>query len=102
MVLRWAYKKTREFARRMVFYRGEYAPKHPTFVEGSDASCRDLASSVEVSAPDIVYTAEDDKAIDEYHRNIGEGPAFITCCPIDTCIKSCYNLAFGNRISCGF
>lgn len=71
-VLRWAYKKSRELARRMDIYRGELVVGHPQFPEGSHASTQESASVVEISAPDIVYTAEDDKAIDLYHRQFGE------------------------------
>jgi alcohol oxidase len=71
-VLRWGYKKSRELARRMAFYRGELPSMHPTFIEGSDAALQDLASSIDISAPDIIYTAQDDKEIDEFHRKRGE------------------------------
>ncbi|KAJ1301180.1 hypothetical protein OPQ81_003591 [Rhizoctonia solani] len=50
----WMYKKSREIARRMPSYRGEYAPLHPKFSEG-----------------DLVYTTEDDAAIEEFVRQRG-------------------------------
>jgi hypothetical protein len=72
-VLRWGYKRSREFARRLGIYRGEYIPGHPAFQEGSTASGKDAASGpVPVDAPDIVYSVEDDAAINEYVRNFGE------------------------------
>jgi alcohol oxidase len=71
-VLRWSYKKSRELARRMAFYRGELASMHPAFTQDSDAALQDVASAIDISAPDIVYTAEDDKKIDEFHRMRGE------------------------------
>lgn len=71
-VLRWGYKRGREFARRMNIYRGEFVLGHPIFPKGSQATTNDFARPVEISAPDIYYSAEDDKAIDEYHRNTGQ------------------------------
>ncbi|KAJ6624000.1 GMC oxidoreductase-domain-containing protein [Mycena sp. CBHHK59/15] len=67
--LRWGYKKSRELARRLNVYRGEYLPGNPTFSEGSAARCRDGARPVDVLADDIVYTEEDDAAIETYNRN---------------------------------
>ncbi|KAF7336802.1 GMC-OxRdtase-N domain-containing protein [Mycena venus] len=67
-VLRWAYKWSREMARRMDSYRGEFALEHPQFPPGSAAACVRADGPVPISAPDIVYSAEDDEAIDQYHR----------------------------------
>ncbi|KAJ7273128.1 GMC oxidoreductase-domain-containing protein [Mycena rebaudengoi] len=67
-VLRWSYKWARELARRMECYRGEFVPDHPNFPAGSDAACQEATGPVPVSAPDIVYTKEDDEAIDLFHR----------------------------------
>ncbi|KAG6830870.1 hypothetical protein H0H92_014235 [Tricholoma furcatifolium] len=67
-VLRWAYKKGRELARRMRVYCGEFVLGHPLFPEGSSAATSLSSLPVKVSSPDILYSAEDDKAIDEYHR----------------------------------
>ncbi|KAJ6512998.1 GMC oxidoreductase-domain-containing protein [Mycena sanguinolenta] len=67
-VLRWAYKWSREMARRMDSYRGEFPPEHPNFAAGSAAACGPADGPVPISAPDIVYSAEDDEAIDQYHR----------------------------------
>ncbi|KAJ7261758.1 alcohol oxidase-like protein [Mycena haematopus] len=67
-VLRWAYKWSREMARRFESYRGEFAPEHPQFAAGSAAVCGPADGPVPISAPDIVYSAEDDEAIDQFHR----------------------------------
>ncbi|KAJ7761998.1 GMC oxidoreductase-domain-containing protein [Mycena maculata] len=69
-VLRWSYKWSREMARRMESYRGEFAAEHPLFPAGSAAACFETKGPVPVSAPDIVYSAEDDEAIDNYHRAV--------------------------------
>ncbi|KAG6826163.1 hypothetical protein H0H92_000913 [Tricholoma furcatifolium] len=70
-VLRWVYKKGRELARRMRCYRGEYAPAHPEFPKDSKAAADIATGPVDVAAPDIEYSAEDDKAIDDYYRKNG-------------------------------
>ncbi|TCD62090.1 hypothetical protein EIP91_007490 [Steccherinum ochraceum] len=67
-LLVWGYKRSREFARRMPCYRGEFSAWHPKFPEGSEAACNDDAMPVAVDAPDIKWTAEDDKAIEEHTR----------------------------------
>ncbi|KAF7312459.1 GMC-OxRdtase-N domain-containing protein [Mycena indigotica] len=67
-LLRWGYKWTREMARRMNSYRGEFAPDHPHFPAGSQATCGFADGPIPVLGPDIKYTAEDDKAIDAFHR----------------------------------
>ncbi|KAG1810781.1 GMC oxidoreductase-domain-containing protein [Suillus variegatus] len=67
--LNFGYKKTRELLRRMTSYRGEAATGHPDFPEGSAAACREASGSVDLNAPDIVYTTEDDEAIDRFHRD---------------------------------
>ncbi|KAJ7357002.1 GMC oxidoreductase-domain-containing protein [Mycena albidolilacea] len=66
--LRWGYKKSRELARRLKVYRGEYLPGHPAFSDQSAARCHDEAIPVDISAPDISYTEEDDAVIDAYSR----------------------------------
>ncbi|KAF9533902.1 alcohol oxidase AOX1 [Crepidotus variabilis] len=67
-VLRWAYKRCREYARRMKLYRGEVVAAHPKYPEGSSAAARDSIETAELSSSDIVYSKEDDDAIDKYHR----------------------------------
>jgi hypothetical protein len=53
-VVRWAYKWSRELARRMESFRGEYAPAHPAFPKGSRAACITKASGpLDLSAPEI-------------------------------------------------
>ena len=71
VILRWAYKHVREISRRMEFYRGDIQIGHPTFAEGSRAATQKAGTPVEASAPDIVYSKEDDDAIDEFHRRTG-------------------------------
>ncbi|KAG2357740.1 GMC oxidoreductase-domain-containing protein [Suillus spraguei] len=66
--LNFGYKKMREIFRRMPSYRGEVPAGHPRFPEGSAAACRETAGPVDLNAPDLIYTAEDDEAIDRYHR----------------------------------
>ncbi|KAJ3455104.1 hypothetical protein MRS44_013704 [Fusarium solani] len=52
-------------------YRGEIAPGHPAFPEGSPAACVDLKQSLS-NVEDIEYSAEDDKAIEKWVReNVG-------------------------------
>ena len=55
----------------MEFYRGDLEMGHPTFAEGSQAATKSASTPVEISAPKIVYSKEDDDAIDEYHRRTG-------------------------------
>ncbi|KAG2090360.1 GMC oxidoreductase-domain-containing protein [Suillus discolor] len=68
--LDFGYKKTREIFRRMASYRGEVAADHPDFPEGSAAACKEAFGPVDINAPDIVYTAEDDEAISQFHRDV--------------------------------
>lgn len=66
--MKYGYKRSREFARRLPSYRGENAASHPLFLEGSKVACRDAAMPVAINEPDLQYSAEDDKAIEEYTR----------------------------------
>ncbi|THU99672.1 alcohol oxidase [Dendrothele bispora CBS 962.96] len=67
--LRWGYKKAREIARRMSSYRGEYLPGHPKFSPTSEAFCREYqAGSIALDSPKIKYSAEDDKALEEFNK----------------------------------
>ncbi|KAF8607376.1 alcohol oxidase [Ceratobasidium sp. AG-I] len=69
----WAYKKARETARRMPHYRGEFAPLHPQFPAGSAAaSVQQDGPCVASEVKDLVYTAEDDAAIETYMRQMIE------------------------------
>ena len=53
----------------MPSYRGEIAAGHPQFPEGSAAACREATGPVDLNAPDIAYTAEDDEAIEKFNRD---------------------------------
>ena len=55
----------------MKFYRGEVQVEHPTFPEGSQAATHATGKPVEISAPKIDYSKEDDNAIDDFHRRTG-------------------------------
>jgi alcohol oxidase len=68
--MRFAYKKSRELARRMPFYRGCHYMVHPPFTAKSKAAIDPMGERgpVPVDAPDIEYTAEDDQMIDAFHR----------------------------------
>lgn len=89
-VLRWCYKRGRELARRMRSFRGEIPAAQPDFrpsplisdvsigtsqsvVNESTASVNPTASGpVPIDAPKIVYSKEDDRAIDDYIKATGE------------------------------
>ncbi|KAG2073922.1 hypothetical protein BDR04DRAFT_252663 [Suillus decipiens] len=67
--LNFGYKKMRETYRRMPSYRGGVPAGHPCFPEGSAAVFRETTGPVDLNAPDLIYTAEDDEAIDRPHRD---------------------------------
>lgn len=67
--LNFGYKKLREIYRRMPSYRGEVTAFHPCFPEGSAAVCKEASGPADLNAPDIIYTAEDDEAIEQFHRD---------------------------------
>jgi alcohol oxidase len=71
-VLKFGYKLTREFARRMPCYEGEYTPNHPVFAEDSDALCKSGIKAVAIDAPRLKYTVEDEKALEDYIRKFGK------------------------------
>lgn len=71
-LLKWGYKRARELARRMPCYRGEYVPNHPEFSADSAALCQAEIKPAAFDAPDLVYTADDEKAIEAYTRKFGE------------------------------
>jgi alcohol oxidase len=58
----------------MGIYRGELPSGNPSFPDGDAAIRSDAKFPVDISAPDIVYTSEDDKAIDKFHRDVGMWP----------------------------
>ncbi|OSX62585.1 hypothetical protein POSPLADRAFT_1169270 [Postia placenta MAD-698-R-SB12] len=66
--MRWAYKHGRELARRMGLHRGEFDGGHPAYPEGSAAAVRPSAEPTPLDTPKLVYTAEDDAAIDLFNR----------------------------------
>ncbi|KAJ7930528.1 hypothetical protein B0H13DRAFT_1595284, partial [Mycena leptocephala] len=68
IVMRWAYKWSRELARRMDCYRGEHIGGHPHFSEGSHAKCGPAEGPVGFSVPEIQYTDADNEAIDMFRR----------------------------------
>jgi len=72
VTLRWAYKRVRELARRMRYYRGELVVGHPAFSKNSPAAVGNETGPVPLDAPRIQYSAEDDAAIDEYHKQNAE------------------------------
>ncbi|KAF8813022.1 alcohol oxidase [Phlegmacium glaucopus] len=72
VILRWAYKHVRELARRMEFYRGDLPDGHPSFAEGSQAATQPVGTPAETSTSEIVYSKEDDDAIDKFHRRTVE------------------------------
>ena len=71
VILRWGYKKSRELARRLKYYAGDVVVGHPNFKPGSKAATSQSNAPTAVTAPKIVYSKEDDDAIDEYHRRTG-------------------------------
>ncbi|KAH8819878.1 alcohol oxidase-like protein [Xylogone sp. PMI_703] len=65
----WAYKMQREMFRRMDIFRGELASSHPRFLPGSKAAIVETADGpVSDDTKRIVYSHEDDKAIEEHVR----------------------------------
>ena len=65
--LTWGYKFLREIARRMPHFRGEPPALHPAFAPGEPASVVALAEGpVPFDAPRIVYSEEDERAIEEF------------------------------------
>ncbi|KAL5117583.1 hypothetical protein ACEQ8H_004476 [Pleosporales sp. CAS-2024a] len=63
----WAYKKQREIVRRAKYYRGELAAGHPKFPEGSAAAVVELSEPLK-DVKDVVYSKEDDAAIEQWLR----------------------------------
>lgn len=55
----------------MEFYRGECQARHPTFAGSSQAAIQLVGTPMEISASEMVYSKEDDDAIDEFYRRIG-------------------------------
>ncbi|KAJ6605452.1 GMC oxidoreductase-domain-containing protein [Mycena vulgaris] len=61
--LRWGYKKGRELIRRLPAFRGTLTPAHPQFFLDSPAALTET-DPVPMEAPRVIYSAEDDTAID--------------------------------------
>ena len=75
----------------MPVYRGEFVTDHPNFPKDSKVKNNAVATPVDATAPAIEYTSEDDKAIDDYHRQTGtwyevseEIPLFTNLSPVAT------------------
>ncbi|KAH9920880.1 alcohol oxidase-like protein [Epithele typhae] len=64
----WAYKLSREFARRMPCYRGELVGAHPVFAPAATPRAQAHDGPVPMDAPDLAYSAEDDRAVEEWVR----------------------------------
>ena len=70
--LTWAYKFSREIARRMPHFRGEPTVLHPAFAPGGPASVVAHAEGpIAFDTPRIVYSEEDERVLDAYVRNRG-------------------------------
>ncbi|KAJ7758182.1 GMC oxidoreductase-domain-containing protein [Mycena maculata] len=65
--LRWGYKKGRELIRRLPAFRGAFLPAHPQFSQDSSAALTETGP-VPFDAPRLVYSAADDKVIDDNLR----------------------------------
>ena len=71
-VLTWAYKFTREIARRMPYFRGEPAALHPPFESGSPAAIVSHAEGpVAFDTPRIEYSEEDERVLEAFTRAKG-------------------------------
>jgi len=55
----------------MPIFEGESKIRNPVFTDESTATCKD-SCPVDINAPDLVYSDEDDKVIDAYNRKFGE------------------------------
>ena len=68
----WGYKSMREIARRMPQFRGEPPALHPAFAPGGPASTVAHAEGpVVFDAPRIVYSDDDERAIETFVRANG-------------------------------
>jgi alcohol oxidase len=63
----WAYKMSREIARRLPYYKGELELGHPKFKEGSKAALSEVGETGGKSK-DIEYDEDDDKVIEDWIR----------------------------------
>ena len=70
--LTWGYKFLREIARRMPHFRGEPPGLHPAFAPSGPASIIAHAEGpVPLDAPRIVYSEEDERALEDFARAQG-------------------------------
>ncbi|KAI9447379.1 alcohol oxidase-like protein [Lactarius indigo] len=70
--LTWGYKFAREIARRMQHFRGEPPEMHPAFAPGGSASVvARTEGPVPFDAPRIVYSEEDERALEAFTRANG-------------------------------
>ncbi|KAL1950095.1 hypothetical protein VTO73DRAFT_5217 [Trametes versicolor] len=67
---KWGYKRTREYARRLPSYRGEVEGRHPVFHPSSKAAVGARDGPVPVLSPDLEYSAEDDRVLEDYIRQV--------------------------------
>lgn len=63
----WAYKMSREIARRLPYYAGELALGHPKFAAGSKAALQSGPLGADVA--DIEYSDDDDRLIEDWIRD---------------------------------
>jgi alcohol oxidase len=76
--LTWCYKFTREIARRMPHFRGEPPVAHPPFAPGSAAAVVPHAEGpIIFDTPRIVYSEEDERALEAYVRAAGACDTFL-------------------------
>ncbi|ELU42837.1 alcohol oxidase-like protein [Rhizoctonia solani AG-1 IA] len=64
----------REIFRRIPSYRGEYAPLHPRFPSGSQAACVHLEKAYPQGIEDLVYTKDDDAALEDWVGSVQMKP----------------------------
>lgn len=65
----WAYKMSREIARRLPYYAGELELAHPKFPETSQAALRKEGYASDEKISDILYSQDDDAIIEDWIRN---------------------------------
>jgi alcohol oxidase len=67
----WAYKMSREIARRLPYYRGELEIGHPKFPGGSQAAAGPVSEPLTTgsASSNIKYSEEDDAAIEAWIRD---------------------------------
>jgi alcohol oxidase len=77
----WAYKMSREIARRLPFYSGELELAHPKFPETSQAALRN--GGLDGDIKDILYTQDDDAIIEDFIRaNVNTTWHSLGTCPM--------------------